>query len=144
MSLVLEEPAALESLAHSFPEAAGEGARGGLSIIRFMADVRTVAEAFVLGGGLEGARLLRIREDYRMGEIPRARVLVEFEGLVFYLYAKPYIDVEDVDVLVDEAGELAERLGAAEVVPVAAAYQFSYDAERYARSIDVETVRLGL
>ncbi|BES81986.1 hypothetical protein [Pyrodictium abyssi] len=146
MSLVVEEPIGLESLAHSLfeaPAAEATGARGP-SLIRFMADVRTVVEAFVLGGRLEGARLLRIVEDYGVDDIPYARALVAFEGVAFYLYAKPYMDVGDIDVLVDEAGELAEKLENTEVVPVAAAYQFSYDAERYAKSIDVEAVRLGL
>ncbi|WP_143522147.1 hypothetical protein [Pyrodictium delaneyi] len=147
MSLVVEEPIGLESLSHSLFEIAGTEPAArvrGPSLIRFMADVRTVVEAFVLGGRLEGARLLRIVEDYGVDEIPYARALVMFEGIAFYLYAKPYIDVGDVDVLADEVGELAEKLENTEIVPVAAAYQFSYDAERYAKSIDVETMRLGL
>ena len=150
VSLAVEEHV-FASLAASLGEAS-TGAEGaaephhGLSMIRFMADVRTVVNALMLGAGLEGARFKRLVEDYARGEagLPAARALLVLEGLAFYVYAKPYIDVEDVDVLVDEAGEAAERLGVEEVVPVAAAYEFSYDAERYAKSIEVELVRLGL
>jgi hypothetical protein len=147
VSLVAEEHV-FASLAQTLGTAAGEeeAPAQGVSLIRFMADVRTVVNALLLGAGLEGARFRRLVEDYSRGEagLPAARALVVLEGFAFYLYAKPYIDVEDIDLLVDEAGEAAERHGVEEVVPVAAGYELSYDAERYAKSIDVEIIRLGL
>lgn len=145
MSLIVEEHVAA-SLAHSIGATEPEEVTHHISLIRFIADVRTVVNALLLGAGLEGARFRRLLEDYYRGEadLPAAKVTIVLDGFAFYLYAKPYIDVEDVDVLVDEAGEEAERLGVEEVVPVAAGYEFSYDAERYAKSIEVETIRLGL
>lgn len=144
MSLALEKLAALESLSESLEESIEEEpAAPPLSPYRFMDHVRTVTTAFMLGGRLEGARLIRVIEDYGFTDTLWARVILWFDGLVFYIYAKPYVDVGDIDVLVDEAGEMAEKLGEEQVVPVAAAYEYSYDAERYAKSIEVEIVRLG-
>jgi len=145
VSLVVEEQA-FASLAHSLEESQPPEPHHGLSLIRFMADVRTVVNALLLGAGLEGAKFRRLLEDYHRGDadIPAAKALIVFRGFAFYLYAKPFIDVEDVDVLLDQAGEEAEKLGVEEIVPIAAAYEFSYDAERYAKSIDVELIRLGL
>ena len=148
MSLVVEEQA-LASLSETLtglePGAVGGEEHPGLGLIRFMSDVRTVVNALLLGAGLEGGRFARLVEDYSADEgVPRARVLLVVGDVAFYLYAKPYIDVLDIDVLVDEAGEAAERIGAGEVVPVAAGYQYTFDAERYAKSIDVEVLRLGL
>jgi len=145
VSLVVEEQA-VASLAHALHEAGPQEPLSHTSLIRFMADVRTAVNALLLGAGLEGARFTRLLEDYRRGEagLPAAQAVLVFQGFAFYLYAKPFIDVEDVDVLVDEAGDWAEKLGVEEVVPVAAAYEFSYDAERYAKSIEVELIRLGL
>jgi len=147
VSLVVEEQA-FASLAHSLEESQPqqEDVGHGLTLIRFMADVRTVINALLLGAGLEGARFRRLIEDYYRGEadIPAAKAIIVFKGFAFYLYAKPFMDVEDVDVLLDLSDAETERLDVEEVVPVAAAYEFSYDAERYAKSIDVELIRLGL
>ena len=148
MSLVVEEQA-LASLSETLtglgPGAMGGEEHPGLGLIRFMSDVRTVVNALLLGAGLEGGRFARLVEDYSVEEgVPRAKVLLVVGDIMFYLYAKPYMDVLDIDVLVDEAGEAAERIGAGEVVPVAAGYQYTFDAERYAKSIDVEVLRLGL
>jgi len=144
VSLALEKLAALESLSESLEETSAEEPEAPLfSPYRFMEHVRTVTTAFMFGGRLEGARLIRVIEDYGFSESLWARVILWFDGIVFYVYAKPYIDVGDIDVLVDEASEMAEKLGEDQVVPVAAAYEYSYDAERYAKSIEVEIVRLG-
>ena len=139
--ILVEEPLALESLSESLYSLGDETRTTGLSLLRFMSAVRSVVTALVLGGRLEGARLLKIAESYSTSELPAARALVVFDGFAFYLYAKPYIDVGDVDVAVDEAGDVAEELGI-EVVPIIAAYEFSVYAEKYAKSIEVETVRL--
>ncbi|ABM80683.1 hypothetical protein [Hyperthermus butylicus] len=123
MSLV-EEPLALESLSESLYSLVDEAQATGLSLLRFMSAVRSVVTALVLGGRLEGARLLKIAESYSASERPAARALVVFDGFAFYLYAKPYIDVGDVDVAIDEAGDVAKELGI-EVVPIIAGYEFS-------------------
>ncbi|BEP17727.1 hypothetical protein PYJP_10790 [Pyrofollis japonicus] len=146
MSLALEKLAALESLSESLEEVGSNEATSSpiISPHRFMDHVRTVTTAFIIAGRLEGARLIRVVEDYGFSETMWARVIVWFDGVVFYIYAKPYIDVPDVDLLVDDAAEIAEKLGENHVVPVGAAYEYSFDAERYAKSIEVELVHLGL
>ncbi len=149
MSLAVEEQI-LESLAHSVSLIPGLGSEEGhprshVSMIRFMDDVRTVVNAVLLGAGLEGARFKAMVEEMGRSDadLPWAKVVLVFEGYVFYIHAKVFMDVEDIDVLADEAGEIAEKYNA-EVVPLAAAYEYTYDAERYARSIEIETLRLGL
>jgi len=122
-----------------------EGPRGGgLGLARFMADVWTLVNAVLLGAGLEGARPRRVSVEFGVEEgLPWARGWLLLDGVLFYIYARPSIDVFDVDLAVDEAGEAGERLGAAETVPLVAGYEYTWDAERYAASIDVETVHLG-
>lgn len=121
-----------------------EAGGAGLSLVRFISDVWTVVNALMLGAGLEGGRLRRVSVEYGVVDgLPWARAYLLVDGVLFYLYAKPSIDVFDVDLAVDEAGDAAERLHAEEFVPLVAGYEYTWDAERYAAGINVETIHLG-
>ena len=94
---------------------------------------------------MEGAKFKRLTEEYGVDEgSPWAHAIIVFDGIVFYLFAKPYIDVYDVDVLVDSISSISGSSSTSVIVPVVAGYEYSYDAERYAKSIEVEILRLGL
>jgi hypothetical protein len=115
----------------------------GLSLAKFMAHVSSVVMALMLGARLEGFKPRSVRLTVSDDGIPSARAIVEFDGATFLIYAKPYIDVADVDEAADEAAELAESCEC-EVVPVLATFELSYYAERYAKSLGMEIMRLGL
>jgi hypothetical protein len=145
VSLVEEQ--ILNSLVSTIPtmESGESSHTKTLSLIRFISDVRTVINALILGGRMEGAKFKRLTEEYGIDEgSPWARAIIVFDGIVFYLLAKPYIDVYDVDVLVDSISSISESPSTSVIVPVVAGYEYSYDAERYAKSIEVEILRLGL
>lgn len=145
MSLVEEQ--ILNSLVSTIPatESGETSHTKTLSLIRFISDVRTAINALILGGRMEGAKFKRLTEEYGVDEgSPWARAIIVFDGIVFYLLAKPYIDVYDVDVLVDEISSIPGSSSTSVIVPVVAGYEYSYDAERYAKTIEVEVLRLGL
>jgi len=99
--------------------------------------------ALMLGARLEGLKPRGVRLSVRDEGVPVARAVVEFDGVTFFVYAKPYMDVWDVDEAANEAAELAEEVDG-EVVPVLATFELSYYAERYAWSLGMEIMRLGL
>jgi len=145
VSLAVEEQVLLSLSAALMGIGAGEDGEEArtASLIKFMSDVRGVVNALVLGAGLEGVQPSRLVEEYSFEDgVPRAKALVVAGRFAFIVLAKPFIDVADIDVLVDEAGSV-EAEGLEEVVPVAVGYEYSYDAERYAKSIGVEILRLG-
>ncbi len=112
-------------------------------LLQFTADVQTVVNALMVGAKLEGESVISVREEFKFHEeVPEARALVETESAVFSLLAKPYINVEDVDSLLEWISSL--ELSGKEPVPLLAGYDTNVHAERYARSLDIEVLRLGL
>ncbi len=111
-------------------------------LLEFMSDVRGLVNAIILGIKLEGLLVSYVNENYSLDGIPVANIVVHAGDLAFYVLAKPFIEVSDIDSVATEAEKVAgeDRI---EVLPVIAGYIFSEEAERYARSIDIEVVKLG-
>ncbi len=116
--------------------------RIGLSMVKFMSYVNSVVTAIIVGARFEGFKPRSVKLSFSDDGVPVARALVELDGVVFVVYARPYVDVEDVDAVADEAADVAESYEGVEVIPVLAAFQYSYYAERYAKSLGIELVRL--
>jgi hypothetical protein len=115
----------------------------GLSLVRFMGYVHSMLTALILGARLEGLKPKAVKISVYDEDVPCARALVEFDDLIFLVHAKPFIDVRDVDEAADDATEVAEEFNG-DVVVILAAYEFSYYAEKYAKSIGLELMRLGI
>lgn len=146
MSLVEERVLdSLESLASTPLGVSEESESLGLfSLMKFAGDVQAAVNALIMAGRLEGARLRRLMVRYEAGqEAFWAHAMIVFEGFTFYLYAKPYIEVHDVDYVADTVARTAESTSD-KIVPIIAGYTYSYDAERYAKSIEIELLKLGL
>ena len=111
-------------------------------LLEFMSDVRGLVNAIILGVKLEGLLVNYVNENYSLDGIPVASIVVHAGDIAFYVLAKPFIEVSDIDSAAMGAEKIAGEDGV-EVLPVVAGYIFSEEAEKYARSIDMEVVKLG-
>ncbi len=111
----------------------------------FVSDVYRVLDVILSSTELRGASVHHISISFDMTVTPIAWIIVAYKTGAVILLAKPKITVYDVDLVVDKSDEIASIVDEDyEVIPAVAGYVVDYDAERYAKSIDVPVFNLDL
>ncbi|MET1101301.1 MAG: hypothetical protein ABWW69_02320 [Pyrodictiaceae archaeon] len=112
----------------------------------FAKDVYRVVDVIIAGSELRGLQVEYLAMNIDLASsLPTAWVFIVSEKGIVVLLARPEISVEDIELTLNKTEELATTLSReVEIVPAVAGYSIDYDAERYARSIDVPVFQLGM
>ena len=111
----------------------------------FVSDVYRVLDVILSSTELRGAVVQHISLNFDMTITPTAWIVVAYRSGSIILLARPKISVNDVDLVIDKSDEIASMVDDDyEVIPAVAGYVIDYDAERYAKSIDVPVFNLDL
>lgn len=107
----------------------------------FVSTLQWLLYVFKVGLELEGDEVKDIVVFYSKDLWSAIAIIVSLDR-VFILYAKRHLRVNDVDRVIDLAGEVGEAYPDHEVVPVLASYTCDVDAEKYAYSLDIPILTL--
>ena len=146
----MEQYATLYKALEAFPynsEPEEENTKEGLKdyFPSFISDVYRVLDVIVSSTELRGAKLHHVSLSIDVSLIPSAWVVVAYSTGAIILLAKPKIALRDVDLVVDKSDEIASAVEENyEIIPAVAGYVIDYDAEKYAKSIDVPVFSLDL
>jgi len=141
---IIEDTLKDQTMSSSIPEEVGS--QSSLEYFpSFISDVYRVLDIIVSSTEIRGAKVQHISISFDMSIIPTAWIIVAYSSGAIVLLAKPKISVGDVDLVVDKTDDIAAAVEEGyEVIPAIAGYVIDYDAERYAKSIDIPVFNLDV
>ncbi len=145
LPLVLDEEAVLESLSQTLHNVDVSDVVPSLNNARFARDVYRIVDSIVSGLESRSLNVHHISITFDFETTPHSWALIASDNGAVVLYAKPYIGITDIDLAINRAEEMASATEEDyEVIPAVAGYIIDFDAERYAKSIDVPIFYLDL